>query len=366
MDRAASKIRVLVVDDSVVARRMVARVIDGTADMTVAATAANGEIALAKLSLHDFDAVVLDVEMPKMGGLETLSGIRATHPSLPVVMFSSLTHRGAEITLDALSLGANDYVTKPTAKSPGEAEAWVASELVPKIRAIGRAPSVASRPPGAKTSPLPPRVATRPPSSPVAAIAIGCSTGGPRALQTILPRLPGDLPVPVFIVQHMPPVFTRLLAERLDGVSEVSVVEAQDGALAEPGTAYVAPGDFHLEVHDEGSRSRLVLTRDPHENSCRPSVDVLFRSLARVFGGRVLAAVLTGMGKDGLEGSRSLVEGGAHVIAQDEASSVVWGMPSYVVRAELAYSIATPTEIARALTQAVSQPGNEAAFGGRT
>lgn len=376
MDARSDKTRVLVIDDSVVARRMVARVIDDTEDLRVEATAANGRIGIAKLNIRAFDAVVLDVEMPELDGLETLAEIRRGHPDLPVIMFSSLTRHGAETTLDALSRGANDYVTKPTADAEGGAEAHIASELVPRIRALCAARTArASGEPKARVAgavnadlPIPsaarltaaspqPR-STRPPRN-VSAIGIGASTGGPEALARLLARIPKDLPVPVFIVQHMPPIFTHLLAERLDGVSRLQVVEARDGMAVRPGHAFVAPGDYHMFVRADGPREVIGLTQGPQENSCRPAVDVLFRSLASMYGSRVIAAVLTGMGKDGLEGSRQLVKAGARVMVQDQSSSVVWGMPGFVARAELAELVAPPEALGDVLARATA--GNKSA-----
>lgn len=381
MEPQPAKIRVLVIDDSVVSRRMVARVVDATEDLTVEATAANGRIGLAKLGLRAFDAVILDVEMPEMDGLETLSEIRKRHEDLPVIMFSSLTRAGAETTLDALALGANDYVTKPTASSTADAEAHIADELITRIRALCAARAEARREVASRASSrnarasatigmedaacaradaLESRVAAaQPPSAvaaPVHAIGIGGSTGGPNVLGAILRALPRVPSVPIFVVQHMPPIFTHLLAERLDAASSLTVVEAEDGMLVRPGWAYVAPGDFHMTVGSEGPREVISLSQGPRENSCRPAVDVLFRSLAATYGRHVLAAVLTGMGRDGLEGARNLVETGARVVVQDESSSVVWGMPGYVARAGLATLVGHPQTLADEIIACTARP----------
>jgi two-component system chemotaxis response regulator CheB len=348
---ADGKLRVLVVDDSIVARRMVARAIDATDDMRVEATAANGKIGVAKLNLREFDAVVLDVEMPEMNGLQALEALRKTHPRLPVVMFSSLTRRGAETTLDALARGANDYVMKPTGRSPEEAAAHISSELVPRIRALCARPTPAPRPSRIERRPRPTGTIG---SSSIRALAIGSSTGGPNALGVLLPLLPRNLPAPVFVVQHMPPIFTHLLAERLDSVCALDVVEATDGLKALPGTVYIAPGDLHMTVvHREGG-PHISLNQDERENSCRPAVDVLFRSLVDVYGGDVCAAVLTGMGKDGLEGARTLRAHGARIYAQDEETSVVWGMPGFITREGLAHEVLPPAEIAEAMVRSLS------------
>lgn len=358
MQSTVSKIRVLVIDDSIVARRMVSHVFEQTRDIHVEATAANGRIGTAKLNLNPFDAVVLDVEMPGMDGLETLTEIRKTHPKIPVVMFSSLTSRGAETTLEALSLGANDYVTKPSSSSREEAEAHIHRELVPRIRALCAPPVADDASPVVRPVRRPAAEVSRTPAGAdraVSVIGIGASTGGPSVLAEIIPALPKDLSVPVLVVQHMPPIFTKHLAERLDRASAVQVVEARDGEPLRPGVVYIAPGDFHLVVQARGTREVVELHQGPRENSCRPAVDVLFRSLAEVYGSRVCAAVLTGMGKDGLDGCRTLVDRGGRVVVQDQASSVVWGMPGFVSRAGLAQAALSPTEIAATLLRATQR-----------
>ena len=330
------KRRVMIIDDSVVARRAIATALEATPDIEVAASAANGRIALAKLPRVLPDVVLLDVEMPEMDGLQTLAAIRETYPTLPVIMFSALTGRGAKITLDALALGANDYATKPTANK-GSLEEQLSVELIPKIRALSKpkgapltmdiVPSPA-RSPGSIAQPQRPQV-----------VVIGASTGGPNALATVIGALPANFEQPVLVVQHMPAIFTKLLAERLDNLSPLNVREASNGDRVEAGSVYVAPGDFHLEVTREAETVALRLHQGPPENSCRPAVDVLFRSAAEAFRGRTLAVMLTGMGRDGLEGCRRLYDAGAQIICQDEASSVVWGMPGYVAKANLADAV---------------------------
>jgi two-component system chemotaxis response regulator CheB len=247
-------------------------------------------------------------------------------------MFSAFTERGASETLDALALGATDYFTKPGGTGGvEESRRVIREELVPAIKEI-------CAPKPAKPAPAARPVAPRPGSQPgaVEAVVIGVSTGGPNALAEIFRDLPADLPVPILIVQHMPPMFTRLLAERLTANSKVPVEEAVTGAVVQPGRALIAPGDFHMVVARDGLRVRVALNQEPPENSCRPAADPLFRSAAKVYGPRLLAVVLTGMGQDGLRGSEAVREAGGQVIAQDEATSVVWGMPGYVARAGLA------------------------------
>ena len=323
------KLRVLVVDDAVVFRRMVAEELAADPAIEVVGTAANGKIALAKLTQVNPDLVILDVEMPELDGLATLREIRKTHPKLPVIMFSALTERGAAATLDALALGATDYFAKPATAGGLEASLRVIrEELVPEIKALCRR-AVATPPPFAAA---PPRLG----GPPVEVVAIATSTGGPNALAEVFAGLPVDLPVPVVIVQHMPPMFTRLLAERLSAQHAVKVEEGRTGGLLRPAHAWIAPGDFHMTVARDGTQVRVILNQDPPENSCRPAADVLFRSVARTFGPGALTVVLTGMGQDGLRGCEQIRGAGGQIIAQDEATSVVWGMPGFVSRAGLA------------------------------
>lgn len=346
--------RVLIVDDAVVVRRLLSDVISEDPDLEVVATAAHGRIALERLDRHDVDVVILDVEMPEMDGLATLEEIRRRDRRLPVIMFSTLTQRGATATLDALSRGANDYLTKPT-NTAGIADAkdQIRRDLVPRVRAlVGRGVHQET----------PVQVPERPRRSrPIAearvdVLAIGVSTGGPNALNELLPKLPGDLSVPVVLVQHMPPVFTRLLAERLDARCALSVVEAEPGMSLQPGHVYVAPGDHHLEVTG-GPAPSTAITDGPPENSCRPAVDVLFRSVVRAYGARVLAVVLTGMGHDGLKGSELVVEAGGRVLAQDQASSVVWGMPGYVAKAGIADRVLPLDQMAPEIMRRIARAG---------
>ncbi|HLN26722.1 MAG TPA: chemotaxis response regulator protein-glutamate methylesterase [Gemmataceae bacterium] len=353
------KIRVLVVDDAVVVRRMVTDVLAADPALEVAGTAANGRIALAKIPQVNPDIVTLDVEMPEMNGLETLAAIRKLYPLLPVIMFSTLTERGAATTIDALSLGANDYVTKPAnVGSVAEALQCLRDQLVPKVKLwctrMSRHDTVALRP-GASFAYLaaPRKGAVQAPL--VDALAIGVSTGGPNALSALLPQLPGDLPVPTFIVQHMPPVFTKLLAERLATQSALKVSEAVPGSEVRPGHVYVAPGDYHMVVKSEGVAKRIRTNQEPQENSCRPAVDVLFRSVVDVYGPGTLGVILTGMGQDGLRGCECIREVGGQILAQDEASSVVWGMPGFVARAGLADAVVPLGEVAGEIVRRVQK-----------
>ncbi|MEZ5291504.1 MAG: chemotaxis response regulator protein-glutamate methylesterase [Vicinamibacterales bacterium] len=341
-----SRIRVLIVDDAVVIRRLVGDVLAADPEIEVVGTAANGRIALQKIPQCNPDVVTMDVEMPDMNGIETVRELRKTWPKLPVIMFSTLTERGGVATLDALAAGASDYATKPA--NVGSVTAGletVRTDLIPKIKALaGRpvglpAPATAARP----VAPVRPAI---PPAAPAAApapapghievVAIGVSTGGPNALAELLPALPKTLPVPIVITQHMPPMFTRLLADRLNAQSAIEVVEGQAAMRLNPGTAYIAPGDYHMVLDRVATGTVVSLNQAPPENSCRPAVDVMFRSVVDVYHGAVLGVILTGMGQDGLRGCELVRDAGGQVLAQDEDSSVVWGMPGFVARAGLA------------------------------
>jgi len=336
------KIRILVVDDSVVMRRLVTDALNSDPSLEVVGVAANGRIALDKVEQLSPDAVVLDVEMPEMDGLHALVEIRKKHFRLPVIMFSTVTARGAVATLDALALGATDYVTKPAnVGGVGESIDRLHHELIPKIKQFcgvkassGKEPlhvplhlSIPSAPPIPKP-PLPPQR--------IDAVVIGVSTGGPDALMKLIPALPADMPVPILIVQHMPPVFTKLLADRLNAVSRIRVKEAEQGERIGPGGVWLAPGDFHMSVSSQDGGLVLSTSKGPPENSCRPAVDVLFRSAVETFGSHLMGVILTGMGRDGFRGCELIRTAGGDVIAQDEASSIIWGMPGFVVRASLA------------------------------
>jgi two-component system chemotaxis response regulator CheB len=340
-------IRVLVVDDSVVVRLVVAEALHADPELALAGVAPDGEAALEKIAQLQPDVVVLDVEMPKLDGLATLRAIRARDRRLPVVMFSTLTARGASTTLDALTLGASDYVQKP---STGNREASVQvlrEELLPKLRALGQR---VRRPPAAPV-PLARRAS---PSSRLDVVVIGVSTGGPNALAEVLPALPADLPVPVLLVQHMPPLFTGLLAERLHKLSGLDVAEAAGGELVGPGQVWVAQGGSHLVVEPSPEGPRLAMSDAAPVNSCRPAVDVLFSSAAATFGPRVLAVVMTGMGQDGFAGCRAVKEAGGQVVVQDADTSVVWGMPRFVAEAGLAEAVLPLGALADEITRRAS------------
>jgi two-component system chemotaxis response regulator CheB len=340
-----TRIRVLVVDDSVVIRRLVRHALESDPQIEVVGAAANGLIALQMIPQVNPDVVTLDIEMPELDGLSTLKEIKTRYPGVFVIMFSTLSERGAKVTLEALAVGASDYVTK--AANVGSLEVSMnrlREELVPKlkqffvmeVRARRRdEPALkAGTPISEQASPRRIRV-----DRSCRAIAIGVSTGGPTALAAIVSQFPRGLSVPVFIVQHMPKVFTKLLAERLQSLTPLTVTEAAAGDKVEAGHVYIAPGDFHLTLAKRGEQVILETNQDAPENSCRPAVDVLFRSVARTYPGQAVAAILTGMGQDGLRGAEVLKAEGCRVIAQDEATSVVWGMPGAVANAGLADTV---------------------------
>ena len=329
------KIRALIVDDSVVIRRLVSEIFSSDPAIEDAGVAANGSIALAKIPQVNPDVITLDVDMPGMDGIQTLVEIRKSYPRLPVIMFSTLTQRAAAVTLDALAMGASDYVTKPeNMKSISAGMQRVREELIPKVKALCGHPedqlSTPFRSRKKRSSPKPSN------GHPVDIVAIGVSTGGPNALADLLPAFPADFPVPIVIVQHMPPVFTKLLASRLAAKSSIEISEGVEGGKLHSGKAWIAPGDYHMAIEKGADVDRVRLNQEPQENSCRPAVDVLFRSVAEAYGPQTLAVVMTGMGQDGLRGCEDIHEGGGQVLVQDETSSVVWGMPGYVARAGLA------------------------------
>jgi two-component system chemotaxis response regulator CheB len=342
------RIKILVADDSVVIRRMLTHVLSEEMDLEVVGTAPDGRITLAKIPQLNPDILVLDVEMPNLNGLETLKEIRVQYPRLPVIMFSSFTKLGAEATIDALLLGARDYVEKPSTGYLEESIRRVKDNLVPKIRALGK-PQEGLVPAAAAADETP----APPPRKPkgrkaktqrVDLVVVGVSTGGPTALAELLSKLP-VLPVPLLIVQHMPPFFTTTLAQRLTDKSVLDVREAGADETLSAGMVRLAPGDFHLAVRIANGLPQIWTFQGPIVNSCRPSVDVLFQSAAAVYGENTLGIILTGMGQDGLKGCEQIVEQGGQVLAQDEATSVVWGMPGEVAQAGLADKVLPLGEI---------------------
>ena len=317
----------LVVDDAVVVRQVVARALATEPNLEVVGLAPNGRVAMAMLARVRPDVVILDLEMPEMNGLETLAAIRASHPTLPVIVYSHLSEQGASATLEALALGATDFALKPRADGIGLAVEEVRRDLVPQIMALAPPVAGSARPHGVAAGNRP---------SKVSAVVVATSTGGPNALAVLLADLPADFRAPVFIVQHMPAVFTATLAVRLDGLCPLPVVEASNGEVVAGGKVYIAPGGFHMEVTRRAGEVRIRLHEGAKENSCRPAADVLFRSSVTVYGAGVLALVLTGMGRDGRDGAGAVRSAGGTVIAESETTATVTAMPHAVAAAGLA------------------------------
>lgn len=338
--KVGERIRVMVVDDSTVIRRLVTSALDQDSAIEVVGTAPNGAIGLQRIPQLNPDVITLDIEMPDMDGLEMLRRIRKDYPSVRVLMLSTLTERGAAKTLEALQLGADDYLAKASSEdSRLNSNSEFRDELCLKVKQFFR-----FQEPSRFNAPLPqssreleyPKAPAKSAGMPVSVVAIGTSTGGPTALGAILPKFPASFPLPVLIVQHMPPLFTRLLSERLNSVCALHVEEAAQGTVVEPGKIIIAPGDYHMKLLSDQGKVSVLLDQSAQENFCRPAVDVLFRSAAEIYGGSTVAIVLTGMGQDGLRGAEKLKEKGARIIAQDESSSVVWGMPGAVVKSGVA------------------------------
>ncbi len=378
-------IRVLAVDDSAVMRGVLRSIFQmqqqkhlvGLPEMELCGVAEDGLACLESVLRLRPDVVVLDLEMPRMHGLDVLERLRLEEPGLPVIMCSAYTERGARATLDALAMGAADYVMKPSEESDfASAKMTLANQLLPKIAALaGAGFEMLSQVRGRTTrqevaasgSALgmgcagPSASAAN--GAPLKIVAIGVSTGGPSALEAVLPHLAEDFPVPVMIVQHMPKLFTGELAERLDRRCALRVREAYDGAEVRPGTIWLAPGDAHMEIAEAVARATpgggkdalrrvVVQIHQQHShNHCKPSVDYLFNSAARLYGAGTLALVMTGMGSDGLLGARRVHEAGGVVLAQDAATSAVWGMPGRVFEAGLAREPLPLPQIAAELTR---------------
>ena len=337
------KSSILIVDDSAVVRRILSLALSKHVNLNIAGTATNGVEAIQFIKDKKPDLVLLDVEMPIMDGITALKEIRKFNPHIPIIIFSSLTQKGAATTIDALTNGASDYVAKPSNMADIEmAMQSIDQILIPKINSLLQRDVHSTISPQV-TKPLAPQAAIfqnqSDPLKKIHAVCIGVSTGGPSALNTLFKAWQRPFSVPIFIVQHMPPKFTDLLAQRLSEIGVIPVDEPYDGQEALPGRAYIAPGGMHMGLKRRGAQVFIEVHDGPLENSCRPSVDVLFRSAATVYGDHLLAVVLTGMGSDGMLGAAEIRKNHGYVIAQDENSSVVWGMPGAVIKANLAQKI---------------------------
>ena len=369
---AGQTVRVQLIDDSAVVRGLTRRWLTGLPDIELIAVSIDGAQGVTDAARFTPDVIILDVEMPRMSGLEALPHLRRAAPKAKILMASTLTHKGAKTTIQALSLGATDYLPKPEAGQIGGADAYRDS-LIEKIRVFGsperaRAPALPAKPlrpfapvqapppaqPGqARQAPLPP---TAPGLRPLPArwikpeaIVVASSTGGPQALQTFLPAISKSTDLPILVVQHMPPTFTEILADHLNDVCKHTVVEGKPGMVVQPGYAYIAPGGYHMTVTKRTGQTVLETNQDPQVNFCRPAADVLFNSAAKTYGGALAAVVLTGMGSDGCRGVGSILEVGGRSFVQDQASSVVWGMPGSVFNAGFAHSVHPLEEIAPAV-----------------
>jgi len=336
---AGDPIRVMLCDDSLVIRHALSRMLEAEPGIRITARVANGELALAEIRRQPVDVVVLDIEMPVMDGLTVLPQLLRADPGVRVIMASTLTTRGADVAMRALRLGAADYIPKPTAAAIDDDR--FRQELLAKIRGqarLRRRDILPQR--SALTAASPSKLSLRPASrTRPALLAIGSSTGGPQALFTLIQGLGRSVPVPVVLTQHMPRSFTPILAEHITRIGALRCAEAQDGEMLQAGAIYLAPGDRHFCVDAAGGGFRARLTDDPPENFCRPSVDPMLRTANKAAGGRILIAMLTGMGHDGLAGTRAVIEAGGTAVAQDEASSVVWGMPGAIAQAGLCHAI---------------------------
>jgi two-component system chemotaxis response regulator CheB len=347
---AARPIHVMVVDDSAVIRGLLTRTLEEDPEIAVIASVGNGEAAISALQRSVVDVIVLDIEMPVMDGLTALPKLMAIAPGVKVIVASTLTKRNAQISLKALSSGAADYIAKPSSAGEMNAAGDFRRDLVAKVKTLGavrhagtagkRMVSAGERA-ATRLAPRPqgPIVLRAPSTTLPDVLAIGSSTGGPQALFALFRALPQTLKQPIFITQHMPATFTTILAEHLTRASGRTAQEGVDGEPVVRGRIYVAPGDFHMKVEAKGTERVIRLTKEPPENFCRPAVDPMFRSLAQIYGPAVLSVVLTGMGSDGAKGGQAIVAAGGTVIAQDEATSVVWGMPGAAAAAGICAAV---------------------------
>jgi two-component system, chemotaxis family, protein-glutamate methylesterase/glutaminase len=362
-------IRVLVVDDTILYRKIVSDVLAAIPDVEVVGSAHNGKAAIAKLAALKPDLLTLDIEMPEMNGIEVLEYIRRHAPKIGAIMLSTLTHEGGAMTMRALELGAFDFIPKPQSGTMAENREKIESTIAPMIRAFKRSAHITGilrtaarqdarggKSTAVKTAIQPsgwPR--TSPIRSKAEIIAIGISTGGPNALAKMLPSIPGDIGVPIMIVQHMPPLFTQSLANSLSAKCAIAVREARQGEPILPNTALIAPGGKQMKiVAGPDGKSRIIkITDDPPENSCKPSVDYLFRSVAQHYVGRATGVIMTGMGSDGNHGLEMMKRNGATIIAQNEASCVVYGMPKMAVETGLADAVLPLAQIADMIVKTV-------------
>lgn len=356
--------RVVIADDTATFRMILKNIVNSFENCTCIATAPNGKIAVERVKEHQPDLVILDVEMPELDGPNALKQIRQFDADVPVIMVSGFNMENARKVISALENGALDFITKPAAKDQAESMRVLKTKLKPLMDMV-EIRRMMTGVLGGK-SPLPKKMETvekiprpRIVTSGIELVMIACSTGGPNALKRVLPNLPKNLECPVLIVQHMPPMFTKSLAESLDKLSSLKVIEASERDIPEPGVVYLAPGGKHMMLRKTfgggGKNLHLHMVDSPPVNSCKPSADVLFKSAARVVEGNVLAVVLTGMGRDGTDGVEALKKKNAFCMIQDEQSSVVWGMPQEIYNQGLADDVIPLEQIAPRITQIVNE-----------
>lgn len=354
---AGGPYRVMVVDDSAVIRGLLTRALEKDSLIKVVASVGNGEAAIKALDRYDIEVIILDIEMPVMDGLTALPKLLAAQPGVQVIMASTLTRKNAEVSLRALQAGAADYLPKPSSTSELTGADAFQRELVEKVKALAKAArpsrpavsravdSAAPRVPAAGLYPKRTITLRKASAALPRIIAIGSSTGGPQALLEVLREMAASIKLPILITQHMPATFTTLLAEHIERATGVPCAEGKDGEPINPGRIYLAPGNFHMIAERVGTGSVIRLNQDPPENFCRPAVDPMLRSMAKIYGSSLLTIILTGMGSDGQKGATEVVQAGGTVIAQDEATSVVWGMPGAVATSGLCSAVLPIKEI---------------------
>lgn len=371
-------LKVMVVDDTIVYRKIVTDILSELSDVEVVGTASNGKLALHKIPMLKPDLITLDIEMPEMNGLDFLTHVQEEWPEIGVVMLSTSTQEGGEMTIRALELGAFDFIPKPLSGTMADNKEEIKTLLSPILKAFKRNREIkhilSGKPIPSESkakSILPPQKKTvsedtiaqrmkkisRQISAKSEIVAIGISTGGPNALAKMIPMIPPDIGVPILIVQHMPPIFTESLAKSLDAKSALPVREARDGQILTKNTALIAPGGKHMKIvaSADGMNRIIRITDDPPENSCRPSVDYLFRSIAEHYVGRATGVIMTGMGADGCKGAKLLKKNGAFIIAQDEGSCTVFGMPKEIIEADLADSVVSLDIMAQEIVNSVAK-----------
>ncbi len=376
------RLRVLVVDDTIVYRKIVGEVLSEMPGIEVVGTANNGKIAMARIASLKPDLITLDIEMPEMNGLEVLSQMKTKASDVEAIVLSTLTHEGGDMTIKALELGAFDFIPKPEADTLAKSREAIKELLVPMLKAFSRRKEIKNILKG-KTSTEPQtqkkREVTKKPDTKLSPksknlvqrmnkisrttranseiIGIGISTGGPNALSKMMPEIPPDIGVPILIVQHMPPIFTQSLARSLNIKAAITIKEAQDGEVLAANTALIAPGGKHMKVAAgvDGQNRIVRITDDPPENSCKPSVDYLFRSISHHYIGRATGVIMTGMGSDGTLGLKLLKRNGSFIIAQDETTCTVFGMPKEPIETGITDAVVPLEEIAQAITDTVKR-----------